>query len=219
MTAINYIIQANIVDIKTDKPKAEDVFLVDSNVWYWLAYTRASKAPNPPCSYQVNSYPSYVKIALEVEASIYVSNLSLAEITHLIEKTEREIYNRVHNINMKPKVYRHNFPKERLTVVSEVEAAWGQVTSLAKPLVENIDEAMTKQGFLHFQQEKVDGYDLFILESMKRNGISQIITDDGDFSSVPDITVFTANQGVLAAAKEQGKILSPSERPLALVRS
>jgi hypothetical protein len=139
MTTINYTIKANIVDITTDRPKSDDVFLVDSNVWYWVTYSRASKAPNRPSSYQITLYPSYVKIALEVEASIYVSNLSLAEITHLIEKTEREIYGRVHNINMKSKVYRHNYPKERLTVVSEVEAAWGQITSLAKPLVENID--------------------------------------------------------------------------------
>jgi predicted nucleic acid-binding protein len=158
-------------------------------------------------------------MALDTGSALYLSNLSLAELSHLIEKTQREIYSRVHNIRINPKTYRHNFPQERSIVVSEVEAAWSQVTSLAKTLVENIDEATTKQGLLHFQQEKVDGYDLFILESMKKNGISQIITDDGDFSSVPGITVFTANQGVLAAAKEQNKIIASSDREVSCVRS
>jgi len=219
MTNINYSIQANIVDITSDRPQAEDVFLIDSNVWYWMTYTRASEAPNPPCPYQITLYPNYLKMALDTGSALYLSNLSLAELSHLIEKTQREIYSRVHNIRINPKTYRHNFPQERSIVVSEVEAAWSQVTSLAKALVENIDEATTKQGLLHFQQEKVDGYDLFILESMKKNGISQIITDDGDFSSVPGITVFTANQGVLAAAKEQNKIIASSDREVSCVRS
>lgn len=219
MTNINYSIQANIVDITTDKPKTEDAFFVDSNVWYWMTYTRASEGRNPPCPYQATCYPNYVKMVLEIGALIYLSNLSLAEITHLIEKTEREIYNRTHNTQMKQKMYRHNLPQERSIVVSEVEAAWGQVTSLARPLVENIDEETTRQALLHFQQEKVDGYDLFYLESMKKNGIAQIITDDGDFSSVAGITVFTANQGVISAAKEQGKLIATSERAVSLVRT
>jgi predicted nucleic acid-binding protein len=219
MTSVKYIIQAAVVDINTDKPKNDDVFLIDSNVWYWLTYTHASQGLSPPCPYQVDSYPNYVKMALELKALIYASNLSLAELTHLIEKTQREIYNHLNRTKMTPKMYRHNLPEERSVVVSEVEAAWGQVTSLARPLAGNIDENVARQGLLRFQREKVDGYDLFMLESMSKGGITQIITDDGDFSSVSGITVFTANQGVLAAAKEQDKLVERSEREPSLIRS
>jgi predicted nucleic acid-binding protein len=218
MMGVKYTIQAAIVDINADKPKNDDIFLVDSNVWYWMTYTHASEGRSPPCPYQIASYPNYVKMALEMDALIYSSNLSLAELTHLIEKTQREIYNRVNRTQVMPKVYRHNLPEERSIVVSEVEIAWGQVKSLTKPLVDSIDENTANQGLLRFQHEKVDGYDLFILESMKKSSITQIITDDGDFSNVPNITVFTANQGVLSAAKEQDKLLERTEREPSLTR-
>ena len=38
-------------------------------------------------------------------------------------------------------------------------------------------------------------------------GIVKIITDDGDFSTVPNILVFTSNVNVIQAAKVQGKLL------------
>ena len=46
--AVNYNIQANVVDIRKDLPKSNDVFLVDTNVWYWITYTRASQSGQPP---------------------------------------------------------------------------------------------------------------------------------------------------------------------------
>ena len=54
----------------------------------------------------------------------------------------------------------------------------------------------------------MDGYDLFMLEAMKEEGIAQIITDDGDFVTVPDIIVFTANHNTIKAAKAQSKLLT-----------
>jgi hypothetical protein len=34
-----------------------------------------------------------------------------------------------------------------------------------------------------------------------------VITDDGDFATVPDIQVFAANRNVVNAARTQGKLL------------
>ncbi|MEA5577670.1 hypothetical protein [Anabaena sp. UHCC 0451] len=53
----------------------------------------------------------------------------------------------------------------------------------------------------------LDGYDLFILESMGQESIDKIITDDGDFVTVPGIQVFTANPRAIAAANNQGKLI------------
>jgi hypothetical protein len=47
-----------------------------------------------------------------------------------------------------------------------------------------------------------------MLETMKNNGVIQIITDDVDFATVAGIRVFTANRNVLLAARMQGKLLS-----------
>ncbi|MDL1977636.1 MAG: PIN domain-containing protein [Deltaproteobacteria bacterium] len=203
--AINYSIQAEIVDITTDSPKTDDVFLVDTNVWYWMTYTRASLSVRPPAQYQTSNYPAYTNAALAAAARIYQSGLSLAELTHLIEKAEREIYEKT-NGHIGTKEYRHNLPDERTQVIAEIQSAWGQVASLSNPLIATIDGQTANIALARFQTEKVDGYDLFILESMKNHGVVQVITDDGDFATVSGIQVFTANRNVIAAAKDQGKL-------------
>lgn len=199
--AINYSIQAEVVDITTDSPKEDDVFLVDTNVWYWMTYPNAtSYVPS-----QLANYPSYLNKALTADSKIHHSGLSLAELSHLIEKTEREIYERS-NGTIRPKEYRHNLSGERSRVASEIKAAWGQVVSLADPLAVTIDDMTATAALNRLQTEKLDGYDLFILESMKNHGVIQVITDDGDFATVSGIQVFTANRNVIAAAKNQGKL-------------
>jgi hypothetical protein len=53
----------------------------------------------------------------------------------------------------------------------------------------------------------MDGYDLFILEAMRRHGMVQVSTDDGDFAAIPGIQVFTANCNVIQAARTQGRLI------------
>ena len=201
--AIRYKIKAQIVDIKSDSPRSEDVFFVDTNVWYWLTY---SKATSYKLS-QLSEYPIYLNKALSTKSRIHHSGLSLAELAHLIERTEREIYEKKVCL-IKPKEYRHNLAGERSRVFLEIQTAWGQVIDLADPLAITIDELATTEALNRFQSEKVDGYDLFILESMRNHGVAQIITDDGDFAAVCDIQVFTANRNVIKAARNQSMLLA-----------
>jgi hypothetical protein len=42
---------------------------------------------------------------------------------------------------------------------------------------------------------------------MDKASVTQIITDDGDYVTVPGIKVFTANTSAIAAAGSQGKLL------------
>ena len=205
--AINYTVQAEVVDISADTPKAEDAFLVDTNVWYWLTYSRASQSARPPAYYQTSNYPNYTNAALGAGARIFQSGLSLAELTHLIEKAEREIYEAT-NGQIGTKEYRHNLPAERAQVFAEVQAACGLVTTLAEPLTVTIDSPTATSALNRLQTEKVDGYDLFILESMRSHGVVQVITDDGDFATVPGIQVFTANRNVIQAARAQGRLIT-----------
>ncbi|WP_089727279.1 PIN domain-containing protein [Candidatus Thiosymbion oneisti] len=205
--AINYTVQADVVDITADTPGAEDAFLVDTNVWYWLTYSRASQSARPPADYQTSNYPIYTKAALGAGARIFQSGLSLAELTHLIEKAEREIYE-VANGQIGTKEYRHNLPAERARMFAEVQAACGLVTILAEPLTVTIDAPTANAALNRLQTEKVDGYDLFILESMRSHGVVQVITDDGDFATVPCIQVFTANRNVIRAARAQRRLIT-----------
>jgi hypothetical protein len=52
----------------------------------------------------------------------------------------------------------------------------------------------------------IDGYDLFIAEAMANAGVTQILTDDGDYCTVPGIQVLTANRQAIDAAQAQGTL-------------
>ncbi|MBF0526105.1 MAG: PIN domain-containing protein [Deltaproteobacteria bacterium] len=204
---IKYSIAAKIVDIAQAVPRKEDRFLIDTNVWLWMTYSKAGHGAPVWRESIMRQYAAFIESASVAEVNLYWNGLSLAELAHLIEKTEREIYEKTAG-PIKTKEYRHNLNAERSSVASEVQAAWGQVISLADPLSITIDAQVTEAALNRFQTEKVDGYDLFILESMKNHGVTQVITDDGDFASVPDLQVFTANRGVINAARDQGKLVT-----------
>lgn len=197
--AVNYTIRAEIVDIRSDTPQKDDIFLVDTNVWYWLAYTQASVSSLP---YQINNYPPYLNKARSVDSLLFYCGLSLAELAHNIEQSERQIF----NPGLKAKEFRHNYPTERVNVVAEVETAWGIVTSIAVPTDITVNETTTNASLTRLQTQPLDGYDLLILEAMDKANVKQVITDDGDYVTVPGITVFTANQNVIRAARTQGKL-------------
>jgi predicted nucleic acid-binding protein len=204
---INYTVRADVVDIGTDTPKSADVFLVDSNVWYWMTYSNAPHGEPAWRSSVMSGYANYVKSADSVGSRLLWSGLSLAELSHLIEKTQREIYEAM-NGPIKSKEFRHTLAAERSQVVAEIQSAWSQVKSLAHPLSATIDEPATDAALARLQTQFMDGYDLFILEAMTSNQVAQIITDDGDFATVPGIQVFTSNQNVLQAAIVQGRLIA-----------
>ena len=205
--SVNYVIAADVIDIKIDLPKSGDVFLVDSNVWYWMTYTKASIVMKPWAQSRLRDYPSFVNKAISTGAKLYRCALSFSELAHIIEKTEREIFEKTSG-RIHTKEYRHNQPKERLNVVSEVKAAWGQVKTMASSLDVTINDAVTDATLARFEKECVDGYDLFFLEAMSSEKVIQIITDDGGFATVSGIKVFTANQNVITTAQKQGKFVT-----------
>lgn len=205
--AVNYVIAADIIDVMIDTPKPEDVFLVDSNVWYWMTYTKASLSNQPQTLRRVREYSAFVNNAIAVSAKLYRCALSLSELAHTIEKSEREIFKKTSGPIL-TKEYRHNHPKERSNVVNEVQAAWGQVKTMASSLDVTINDAITDATLTRFGKECVDGYDLFFLEAMSNEKVIQVITDDGDFATVSGIRVFTANQNVITSAQKQGKFVT-----------
>lgn len=202
---INYNVQAEVIDLRSDAPQEDDMFLVDTNVWYWLTYTQASTNAVP---YQIADYPYYIAKALTTKCLLSYCGLSLAELAHNIEQTEKKIFNSRLSINLKSKEYRHNDPSERAKIVSEIEIAWSQVTSIAVSTDIIINESSTNAALNRLKTQILDGYDLMILEAMDKAGINQVITDDGDYVTVPGIKVFTANQNAIATARNQGKLIT-----------
>jgi len=204
---LSYSIQADVVDIRSDVCQPEDIFFVDTNVWYWLTYSKANSPVlrNRPNPYQINDYPTYFQDAVVAGATLFCSGLSLSELAHCIERAECEIFK---GQRFPLKEFRRNHPNHRTQVVAEISSTWNQITSFANPLDLTIDHQITNAALLRLSTQLIDGYDLFLLETMQKHGVTQVITDDGDYGTVPGIQVFTANPTVIAAAAKQRKLLS-----------
>jgi hypothetical protein len=202
------IIQADIIDIKTDTPQQSDIFFVDTNVWFWQTYTNAGFGAKPYQIRHYSNYPKYLNQARLKGATLTYSGLTLAELAHIIEKTEYNIYIKSYP-GLRIKEYRHNYPAERANVVTEVKLAWSQVKALGVSINLTVDDTITDAALNRFKNQAVDGYDLFLLEAISRAGAGQvkIVTDDMDYSVVPGIQVFTSNKYVIQEATIQNKLV------------
>jgi predicted nucleic acid-binding protein len=207
--SLSNLIQAEVIDLTKDVPQAGDIFFVDTNVWYWSTYSKANSPSlsrqNRPNPYQIKAYPNYFQAAVSVGATFYCSGLILSELAHQIERTEQAISGKQ---SRSLKDFRRNYPTERTQVVKEIRSVWGQVTTLAELLDLNIDTTTTNLALARFTTQLIDGYDLFLLETMQKHAVTKVITDDGDYATVPGIQMFTANQSALNAAASQGKLRS-----------
>lgn len=201
---VSYSVQAEVVDVQRDAPRASDSFFVDTQIWLWTTYSKATAHP-----YQTRYYPNYLSRARHVGAKLYWCGLSQSELAHLIEATERQLFETAnpHLSPLKAKEFRHNHSAERANVVAEVQAAWGKVMTMASCVPTTIDEPATAAALTRFQTQPLDGYDLFMLEAVTKAGIIQVLSDDGDYCTVPGIRVFTANDNVVNLARAAGKLL------------
>lgn len=187
-----------IFDITTTEPKSDDVFFVDTNVWYWLTYASSKTFLNKdqaPSEYQTTLYPDFIQKALNVSAKLYYSPLSLAELANTIENIEFGIFE-MFNINDGKRIHRKQFrkiAKERKGVVQEVEAAWDTIASLANSLDCELTEKLSEASMEIFKSSNLDPYDAFFIEIMRTNNLTKIITDDADFGSTTGLQIFTAN--------------------------
>ncbi len=206
------IVRANVIDIQTDRPQKSDRFLVDTNAWYWLAYTRSVNTSRPPKDYQVKQYPSYIDAALRSGSTLSWSGLSMAELTTLIERSEYDIFCQRNHLDSRKfllKEYRHGHPLERANqVILEINNAWDMIRSAGQCLESIIQQETVTQAIADFNSQEVDGYDGLIILAAKNANINQIITDDIDFITVPGITVFTANRNAISIAKSKNKLIT-----------
>lgn len=206
---VKYRVRAQVVDITIDKPQKNDSFLVDTNVWYWLTYTKASFSANPPKPYQVTAYSGYISNVIANGSMIYRIGASLPELAHSIEATEYEIYSRLCGISPPPqkKEFRHNNAGDRQVVISEIKAAWSQIRKIAPLIDMNVNEIGIDSAIKLIENYPIDGYDSFFADTIIKFK-KFLITDDADFITIPNIYVFTANPLAIRLAKDSHNLIT-----------
>lgn len=200
------LVRAHVVDIQADVPQTNDVFFADAHVWYWFAYPRAGLVRNPPDAARVTAYLSYTAAALNAQAALVRTGVTLMELATIIGNAEWEIC----NINRVPqigkKVFRYDAHNRR-AVVTQIRAAWRFVVDASHHVDIGLGEIETRRVLSRLSVQPVDGQDALVINALRAHGISQIISDDADFAAVRGIQMFTANADVLAAAVRQDRLL------------
>lgn len=199
---------ADVVDIKVDLPKRSDMFVADTNVWLVLNYAPLSLVN--PHSYRTVEYPAYVKKIRGAGARMAHSSLTLAEMAHVIEGKEYEVWRAIPgNEGLKLKHFRRD-EAERQRVFDEVEGAWA-ATKAASTCVDCLLDAQTADATLErLRLFPLDGYDAMMLAAIRGKGLSMVLTDDFDFITVSGLTVFTANPESIRLAQMQGRLIHRS---------
>lgn len=210
--AIAFKVQATVVDLRTDTPKASDKFWVDTNVWFWMTYPNATMGMDAWRKQQTKPYITFLQQCFKQGSTICWGPLQLSELGHQIEKMEFEIAKQAGAIPdyTTAKEYRHNDATERARVAKVIQTAWQDVRAngsqcLQPPLV--LDEAAATQASTDSALFPLDGHDLYFLQSVRAAGNPHILTDDGDFCTVSGITLFTANRNVIDSARAQGRLV------------
>jgi len=201
-----YAVRASVIDLRTDSPRPKDRLLVDTNVWALKHYPGAAVSSGGVPTVQHAEYVPYFDRTIAAGAIRYRVVASLMELASLIDSKEPDFY--VAGVGPKTlKEYRHNLPSERARVVAEIQRVWRKIEAHSEPLPLTLDDALARAASARLSADLVDGYDLALLEAMASAGVTQLLTDDGDFCTVAGIEVFTANPRVLAAARNQGRLV------------
>lgn len=199
---------SSVVDIRKDNPKCSDSLFVDTNIWYFYASSYSSLAD----TYQKRIYPSYIKKMYNVKSNILRCELNLVELSNVLEKELYKIFLEKNDLiydDLSLKDFRYNYPDERDNFVDELCMSWDSIKDISKSFDVLIDESVSKSIIKETLNSYLDGYDLIYLDSIrKKDQKPSILTDDRDFSTVPDITVFTANNKVIDAAKKKNLLVT-----------
>ncbi|MBL9143131.1 MAG: hypothetical protein JNM99_05555 [Verrucomicrobiaceae bacterium] len=210
--AINFQVRAQVVDLTRDRPKAEDKFWVDTNVWLWLVYPAMTVSMDDRRKRLCDSYLRYFRDATRAGSALHWCALQFSEIAHQIERTEFEAAKSGGVLGSDPKFkeYRHGSATERERVTGLIQGAWQDVCSngagALSPALQ-LDGPAAETAASTIAACALDGHDLFYLQNLQAAGVTQVLSDDGDFCTVSGITLFTIHGGVIAAARSQGKLI------------
>jgi PIN domain nuclease of toxin-antitoxin system len=194
-------VKADVIDIRRSKPINPTRIMVDSQVWFWLFYSKASIKAT---AYQAIEYPKFIKTMLDAKSEFLASQFSYFEILHNIEKTEAFIKSK----RTPQKVFRHQFPTARVAIIEETDATWASVAEMAKVVYNNLDAETLKRMRTKSHACLVDGYDYILIDAIESSGLSSVLTDDSDICTVAGLTVYTANPKAIVAATNQGRLIS-----------
>lgn len=204
-----------ICDVANDVPNKADTIFVDTNVWLFQTYPGATLGLSPARLSLIESYLRYFKRAKDAGATFVAFPTVALELTSVVEKEEYREICRIKKVQPFPddpgspdtlKACRED-PGFRSTVASFAAQAWQETTSSAEVPEVLLTSAFCSQASELAASQGIDVMDALHLKLMEAQGITLVLTDDVDFSTLTsDVTVLTHNQKSLAYAAQHGTL-------------
>lgn len=161
-----------------------------------------------PLRYQVNDYPSFISNINK--SNLYSTVFNLAEISHIIEKIEYDIFLNSRNLaknNYSKKKYRQD-ASQRQNVLSAIKTSWSLIQKLSENLGLGTSEIITPNDLIQsLSNGLIDSYDALILKLLDSKGMNKVITDDYDFATMPNLIIYTANNQIISEAQSKNLLL------------
>lgn len=187
---------ANVYDLRkidVNKIPEHTKFAIDTNVLYWMHYSRCSTT-----GYQIVNYPQFISDLMSRHASFVTTSCNISELLSLVERKEYEIY-RASNVVKNIKEFR-KIKSERINVQQELEIIMMQIESMYSIQDFNLDFSLLSKFVDDFTNNRCDTNDYSILTYLKDAGVNNVISDDGDFITYSGINVYTANENIINEA-------------------
>ncbi|WP_449426845.1 hypothetical protein [Rhodanobacter umsongensis] len=191
------MVKALVYDIRDLACPLPSKIFIDTNAWLLWGYAPFSL---PGTGHQrATHYTDYMANLVGAQKSLYRSAFCLPEIAHVVEDDQLSTYNQG-----KPKQTGRKEARGilnlRRKVATSVVATWRTVEQVSLPSIGiMVDDGLAQSALARFGQQKLDGYDLFIVEEVLLSGFP-ILTDDADYISVTGLCVFTANDRAIQEA-------------------
>jgi len=193
---------ARVCDISSfpiDKIADNMTFAVDTNVLYYMHYTKATTYEKVS-EYQSLYYPRFINALLDKDVKLVTTIHNVMELLYIIEDTEFDIYKEINGTaDLSKKNYREII-SERNIIKTELDTAFLQIKNIYGILNFEIEVLKIDEFIDCFSMHKCDNYDYLIIEYLKSKGYNNFITDDRDFLSIDGVNVYTANKRAVSFA-------------------
>lgn len=193
------VTKANVIDIRhinTNLIDKKNIFALDTNILYWMHYSRSSLARN--VGYQLTTYPNFISDLLMNGNKLVTTIYNITELIYIIERNEFDIY-RLANSTISKKGFRDVLPA-RIGVKNELETVMLQIKEIYEVMEFNIDILGIDDFMSDFSNHNCDDFDYLIIKNLLKNGISSIISDDSDLVTMENLMLFTANENIVNKA-------------------
>ena len=170
-------------------------FFLDTNVLYWYTYPRFLEPGQLTITAQI--YYNFIDSLTAAGNPLITSVYNLTELLNVIEKNEFDIYCHLHpDLPITRKDFR-KMSSERREVGKIMQTALNNVKELCTVVDFNFSQTAVYRFANTFTNHRCDVFDYAILNNCINSQFLYIISDDSDFSSMENITLYTANDKIL----------------------